>query len=94
MTRARRVGAVAAAFTISYLLVYFSLLSIPFVSEDVADQMIPTVRFIAYLLALQTMRSPTASLVATRFFWIILSMDAWHGYTDVQGMSGSFSRCT
>ncbi|KAF5367519.1 hypothetical protein D9758_003624 [Tetrapyrgos nigripes] len=41
MTRAQRVGSLAALITVSYVLVFFQVLSIPFVDEGVAEQILP-----------------------------------------------------
>jgi len=41
MTRATRVLAVAAAVSLVYALVLFSVLPIPFLSKDLTDQMLP-----------------------------------------------------
>lgn len=45
MTRAHRFAALSAVLTLVYVLAFFSILPVPLVSKDVADQLIPVVRF-------------------------------------------------
>lgn len=42
MTRARRVAGLFVGTTVAYLLVFFSILPVPFIPEHVMDQIIPT----------------------------------------------------
>lgn len=44
MTRATKFAGLSAAFTISYLLVWFSVLPIPFLAASTTDEILPVVR--------------------------------------------------
>ena len=51
MTRATRVALLSAIFSITYFLVLFAFIPVPFIAKQHTEQILPVVRCIALLLA-------------------------------------------
>lgn len=67
MTRATRFSSYAAAFTVSYFLVWFSVLPVPLIAEETKDQILPLVRALPNTRRIATSLFDSRRLVVSVF---------------------------
>lgn len=73
MTRARRVALLSAIFSVTYILVLFAFIPVPFVAKEHAEQILPVVRCLALMLVFRSKGRPVTMVVAC-VIWLICAL--------------------
>jgi hypothetical protein len=82
MTRAQRVGITGAAVFLAYILVWLSILRVPFVDEQIVQEILPYVYTRLCYVSFHAHTSP-APLLGSRFLRVIRIMVARNGARQV-----------
>jgi dolichyl-phosphate mannosyltransferase polypeptide 3 len=86
MTRAKRVALLSAVISITYILVFFALIPVPFVAKEHTEQILPVVRCLLLVPAFY-------SKVVQLPWWLLVSFGSYALWSLGQGVF-TFRECT